>query len=415
MANERRELLSAIERDREEIIELLRGFIRAKSPNPPGDTTGAVAQIREFLARKRLEHRIIAPEPKAPNVVASFDGSAPGRHLVLNGHIDTFPVVDDHGWTQDPWGGALIDGKIFGRGASDMKSGTASCILTYYYLHNIRQKLKGKLTLTCVSEEITSGPCGARYLIEHHPEVLGDCLLSAENGGPNTIRFGWKGALQLAFTIRTRGGYAAYTHVASSAASIGLRLIADLNTLTETPSNTPEIVARAIEQATQAYNEALGHGAAHIAQKVTVSIGVVKAGVVVNLVPDRCRIEADIRLPLGVDEETMMIQVRKILANYPEASVEKIKYAASVWSDPYGEMVEIIRSNAKAITNVEPVPILSLGACDARLWSYLNIPAYIYGVPDRGTGSTDEYVKVEDFLNVLRTHVLSAYDYLSRG
>ena len=55
-----------------------------------------------------------------PNIVASFDAGAPGKHLVLNGHIDVFPVADDGlGWKRDPWGGELIEGKIYGRGVAE--------------------------------------------------------------------------------------------------------------------------------------------------------------------------------------------------------------------------------------------------------------------------------------------------------
>jgi succinyl-diaminopimelate desuccinylase len=165
-------LLAAIEQDRDLIIDFYRGFLRTPSPNPPGDTRKAASFISKFLTEHSLQFRTIAPMPEFPNLVATFEGGQPGRHLVLNGHIDVFPV-DEVGWTQDPWGGSLVDGQIFGRGACDMKAGTTASIFTYFYLHRIRNKLKGKLTLTCVSDEETFGPWGARYLIEHCPEVRG--------------------------------------------------------------------------------------------------------------------------------------------------------------------------------------------------------------------------------------------------
>src|SRR6266404_8145012 len=76
-----------------------------------------------------------------------------------------------------------------------MKAGTSASISTYVFLHRIRERLKGRLTLTAVSDEETFGPWGARYLVEYHPEVLGDCLLNGEPGSPYTIRFGEKGAV----------------------------------------------------------------------------------------------------------------------------------------------------------------------------------------------------------------------------
>jgi succinyl-diaminopimelate desuccinylase len=70
--------------------------------------------------------------------------------------------------------------------------------------------------------------------------------------------------------------------------------------------------------------------------------------------------------------------------------------------------------NVEALKGFTPIPIVSLGGTDARLWRYRNIPAYVYGPFPRGMGSTDEHVEIEEFLHIARVHVLSAYDYLMR-
>ena len=182
----RQQLLDWIERDRDDLVRFLQDFVRAKSPNPPGDTRKAAAFVTGFLDQRGLPYRIIAPHPEMPNIVGRFEGGGPGRHLVLNGHIDVFPVADDAAaGRSDPWGGAIVDGKIYGRGVADMKAGTTASIFTYRLsAPAARSELKGKLTLTAVSDEETFGPWGARYLMEHHPEVHGDCLLNGEPGEP---------------------------------------------------------------------------------------------------------------------------------------------------------------------------------------------------------------------------------------
>ncbi len=78
-------------------------------------------------------------------------------------------------------------------------------------------------------------------------------------------------------------------------------------------------------------------------------------------------------------------------------------------------MVEIIQNNVEALKGFRPRPVVSLGGTDARLWRYRDIPAYVYGVCPHGMGSADEHCEVEEFLHVVRTHVLSAYDYLAAG
>jgi succinyl-diaminopimelate desuccinylase len=77
-------------------------------------------------------------------------------------------------------------------------------------------------------------------------------------------------------------------------------------------------------------------------------------------------------------------------------------------------MVAIIQNNVTAFGYPKPTPIVSIGGTDARLWRHRNVPAYVYGPYPHGMGSHDEHVDIEEFLHVVRTHVLSAYDYLSR-
>ncbi len=240
MDDVKRQLAKWIDQDRDTIIGFLCDFVRAKSPNPPGDTTLAAAHITRFLEAQGLPFRVIAPQATMPNIVGTFEGRGPGRHLVLNGHIDVFPADErNERWTHGPWSGAIANGKIYGRGVADMKAGTSASIFTYAYLYRIREHLKGRLTLTAVSDEETFGPWGARYLMEHHPEVHGDCLLNGEPSSPLTIRFGEKGPLWLRFTTRTRGAHGAYTHLSPSATKIAARLIVDLEELTTLEPSVP--------------------------------------------------------------------------------------------------------------------------------------------------------------------------------
>lgn len=416
MDDVKRQLAKWIDDERDTIITFLCEFVRAKSPNPPGDTTLAAAHIIRFLEARQLPYRVIAPQPSMPNIVGTFEGRAPGRHLVLNGHIDVFPADEvNERWTYGPWSGAIADGKIYGRGVADMKAGTSASIFTYAYLYRIRQHLKGRLTLTAVSDEETFGPWGARYLMEHHPEVHGDCLLNGEPSSPLTIRFGEKGPLWLRFTTRTRGAHGAYTHLSPSATKIAARLIVDLEALTTLQPSVPIEIADALAGAAAAIDEAQGPGAKDIVQRVTVNIGLIQGGQKVNMVPGTCWFEADVRLPPGMSKETVLAKVREILARYPDTTLEELNYSPPSACDPTHEMVGILRANAKALGRPDPAPILSLGGTDARLWRQRGIPGLVHGPFPRGMAQADEHVEIEDYLHIVRMHVLSAYDYLSRA
>ena len=107
MDTQKEHLLKWIEEDREKLIDFFSLFIQAKSPNPPGDTREAAAHLCKFLDGHGLPYRIIAPQSAMPNIVGSFEGGSPGKHLVLNGHIDVFPVDEAEEWTRGPWSGAV--------------------------------------------------------------------------------------------------------------------------------------------------------------------------------------------------------------------------------------------------------------------------------------------------------------------
>ena len=412
----RQQILDWIEADREALISFLSTFVAAASPNPPGDTTVAVKHLTDFLDRETLPYRIVDPEPTMANIVGSFEGGAgPGRHLVLNGHIDCFPVdPKDDRWVHPPWSGAVADGKVWGRGAADMKCGTTASVMTYRYLHRLKEQLKGKLTLTCVSDEETFGPWGARWLIENEPEVLGDVCLNGEPSSPYTIRFGEKGPLWLAIDVQTRGAHGAYPHQSDSASKIAAALVGELEAVTEIEANMPDNVFRALGQAREAMEKAMEKGAADIVPKVTLNIGIVQGGLKVNMVPDNVRMEADIRVPVGVEKEQVLAAVDGIMEGYPQARYEVINHTPPSWCDPYHEMVEILQKNAKESGGYDPVPIVSLGGTDARLWRHKNIPAYVYGPPPTGMGTANEHVEIETFLHIVRTHALSALDYMVR-
>ena len=415
MDETRRQLLAWIDADRDRLVTFLSQFVQAKSPNPPGDTREAAAHITAFLDDLDLPYRVIDPKPEFPNIVASFEGAAPGKHLVLNGHIDCFPVGEHETWTHGgPWSGAVVDDKIWGRGVADMKCGTTASVFTFAYLYRLRDQLNGKLTLTAVSDEETFGPWGARYLMEHHPEVHGDCCLNGEPSSPLSIRFGEKGPLWLRFTVRTAGAHGAYTHASESASKIGAKLVVDLERLSDLDTPAPGNVGDVLAKAAETIDRAQGSGAAAALQRITVNIGMLQAGLKVNVIPSVCHIEADLRLPVGVDKADVLAAVDDIVSAYPQVTYEEMNYSAPNWCDPEHEMVGIIQANASALGRPEPQPICSLGGTDARLWRSIGVPAYVYGPFPTGMGTGDEHVPIEDFFHIVRTHVLSAYDYLTR-
>jgi succinyl-diaminopimelate desuccinylase len=141
-------ILGWIEKDHRKLVGFLTEFVRAPSPNPPGDTRAAAAFLHDQLATHGVPVAYRTAKPEWPNVVGTINCSGNGQHLVLNGHIDVFRAGPPEAWSRDPWSGAIDGGKVHGRGVVDIKCGTAASVWTYIYLHRLHDRLKGRLTLT---------------------------------------------------------------------------------------------------------------------------------------------------------------------------------------------------------------------------------------------------------------------------
>lgn len=131
-----------------------------------------------------------------------------------------------------------------------------------------------------------------------------------------------KGLLWLAFTVKTPGAHGAYTHVSPSATKIAARLIVELEALCDIQMPAPEQVETVLRRNAEFIDQAQGEGAAETLRKITVNIGVIEGGLKVNMVPGTCALQVDIRIPIGLDKESVMTEVQKIVSRHPEVSAE---------------------------------------------------------------------------------------------
>src|SRR5580698_10972482 len=166
-------LFKTIEGRREELVELARALIRFPTINPPGE---AYQPCAEFIGR-RLADRGFSVEyvrgsgtpgdneryPRI-NVIARREGSHAGPCVHFNSHIDV--VQTGAGWTLDPFAAVLKDGKLYGRGACDMKGGLAASIIAVETLIDSGAQLPGALEISGTVDEESGGYGGVHYLAE---------------------------------------------------------------------------------------------------------------------------------------------------------------------------------------------------------------------------------------------------------
>jgi len=166
-------LLSEIAARRDDLILLTQNLIRIPTLNPPGEN---YRDICEFLNKRLTNHGFNTEMVRAYdtpgdsdkyprwNLVARREGTSSGECVHFNSHIDVVEVGS--GWTQDPFGGALVDGKIYGRGACDMKGGLAASIIAVESFIHTNPDFQGAIEISATGDEESGGYGGVAYLAE---------------------------------------------------------------------------------------------------------------------------------------------------------------------------------------------------------------------------------------------------------
>ena len=166
-------LLSEIATRRDDLILLTQNLIRIPTLNPPGEN---YRDICEFLNNRLTKHGFNTEMVRAYdtpgdsdkyprwNLVARREGTGSGECVHFNSHIDVVEVGS--GWTQDPFGGALVDGKIYGRGACDMKGGLAASIIAVESFIHTNPDFQGAIEISATGDEESGGYGGVAYLAE---------------------------------------------------------------------------------------------------------------------------------------------------------------------------------------------------------------------------------------------------------
>ena len=167
-------VLGQVDRARDEIIDFAARLIRIPTVNPPGSDYEACAavigdQLRAHGAEVQLLPAVGRDEHTAQhpriNVIGRHGGSTEGPAVHLNGHFDVVPV--GLGWTRDPFGGEIADGKLYGRGSCDMKAGLASAVFAAEAIRRAGITTTAPIEVSGTVDEESGGFAGVAWLAEH--------------------------------------------------------------------------------------------------------------------------------------------------------------------------------------------------------------------------------------------------------
>ena len=377
------------------VLQTLADLIRVKSVNPnyqDGVNEIAIADyVCEFLRSNEIEFVVHEVLPQRPNVIATVPGRDKSRSLVFEAHMDT---VSTAGMTIDPFDPVVRDGKMYGRGACDTKGGMAAM------MHALALTAAGdppscNVVFAAVIDEEYSYRGVADYcarLVDSKASVVGAVIAEPTDLAVVTAS---KGLVR--FKIETRG--------------------------TAAHSAKPHLGANAIEQmaevitAVKADNYQLSENTHALLGQPTCNVGVIRGGVQVNLVPDRCEIEIDRRLLPGETVEGVLAAYQKLLAGLADQdpTIDAIMHEPMLTdvpleTDPEHEVVKTMSATLDSLgLDGQPcgVPFCS----DASKFGGIGIPSMILGPGciDQAHAAVEyiECEQVEQAVNVYRQFILN--------
>ena len=393
--------------DEAELIELTRDLIRISSvirPGEPAATEAAVAHhVETWLAKQGFELEVQAVAPGRPNVIAWLGEKGDGKSLLLEGHTDVVTEGNPAEWIHPPFGADLVDGRIYGRGAADMKSGLAAAMAAATAIKRSGAPLNGRLVVGALVDE-EGDMIGARHLCT---TAIGRELDAAIICEPeqNELCLEQRGVVWARVAIRGRMAHGAMPEA-------GVNPITALGALL----NEVPALERRLRK--------LCRKSPHL-RPPTVTPTIARAPVQgveqSNVIPSSARMLLDVRLTPGPDETAVGAEIelacRRAMARCPGATIEwepvnGFRLATKVErSEP---LVRAMVAGVRQATGRRAVFGGVPGSTDGTiLRMQLGIPIVTCGPGHRLIPhQADEYVEVAELVDAARIYVASALNFL---
>lgn len=383
--------------DTDELVTLTARLVRCRGTNPPGQEEATARELAAIAGELGLRVDTIEVAPGRPNVVVTLPGGD-GPGLLLLGHTDVVPV--GQGWTRDPFGGEVQDGRLYGRGATDMKGGLAAALEAMAALRRAGAALSGPVLLVAAVDEEEHG-LGARAWVAGDLAPLAGCIVAEPTDLQPIIAA--RGDAYLRITVEGRAAH-------SGDPSDGRNAIGG---------------AADVVRALECWHADLGAAAPVLGGLVgpaTVSVGTIRGGVSTTTVPAHCVLEVDRRLLPGEDPELMLADVRarvaalrleqRELAVHVELTMDMPGFATDA-DDPF------VRSTVRALDAAGGPGLAPAGwtaACDGGFVARATgAPVVVLGagsVTDQAH-RPDESVGVQELAIASRCYALLALEVLS--
>jgi len=382
-----RDLLESIEEP--EVVKVCQDLVRIKSVNPPGDERPAAEYVATALEQAGAKVELIEHSPTRASVLARVRSSRQLPALLYNAHLDTVPVGAER-WIYEPFSAAIADGRIWGRGTADMKSGLAALIVAMRTLLKARVPLRGDLILAATAGE-ESDSLGATALATR-PDLGPAQALVIPEPSYNDIYVAEKGAFWLELTTQGKTAHGSMPDLGRNAVMMMVALIGELEKMAFPYQEHPMLGG------------------------FSRSINTIAGGVKTNVVPDLCVATVDMRTVPGQDHRAILRQTEGLIADLTrripdfQASVKIVNDRPPVETSPSEPAVQRFADVVARVTGERPVPKGVRYYTDAAAFvPHLKVPMIICG-PGNATlaHQPNEHVEIAKLVQAAKIFTLAA-------
>ena len=396
----------------DELVEVLSGVVAINTPDPPGDNYDACAEflsdyLKKVGASVRIEQVPTESLPRhpetgkplsRPNVVAEIKGSGDGPVLHFNGHYDVVPAVGE--WASDPYKPEVRDGKLYGRGTTDMKAGIVASMVAARALKLENVNLEGTISFSFVPDEENDLEAGAKFLVEQK-KVQADYCIVAEPTGAEDFYNGHRGCLWLEIATHGKPAHGSLPWKGINAFEKMIAVAQEINNKIK-----PGLLHQEDTEVDEAV--ALKTGAITVGGKVT-------TGESPNIVPPRCTMTIDRRLAPGESVKGALADFTAVLESLKKRDLKfssdyKIlsQYEPCITS-PDSPLVGAVKETIEKVVGRTPRISIMMAGCDMRYFHAAGVPTLVYGPGTKGMShQQDECVKVKDLVTAAQVYALTA-------
>jgi len=394
--------------DADELVQLTRDLVRIDSVIRPetGNTESKAVEFNAEWIRRQLdiEPLVEEVEPGRQNIIATVDSGNPGPVLMLEGHTDVVSEGERSSWSRDPFGAQIADGRIYGRGACDMKGGVAVALLTAKAFRTSKIPFRGKIRLGFVCDEEGMMIGIKDFIRKGHADDVSAALVPEPE--ENQLCISMKGAMRA--VVRVHGKMA---H--------GCMPLTGIN-----PNTRLARTILAFEQLESAEKERCGEDPYLGWPSITFTvIQAPPAGepAQLNVMPAEAIGYVDIRTIPAQDHEALRAQLKKILGDLGKqdpdyhGEIEFIEDRPVVAIEKEEPIVTCSASAYRDVTGKEPVYNGVPGATDGTfLNAWKGIPCLVNGPgPRHLPHQRDEYIEIEELVEAARVYVVAAHRFLN--